>query len=149
MYAGVAVLIFPVGDIRVAALGGFVPVPLNGKFVIGAPGSSDKMDKVAFFVPNEAGENTTLTVQPDKGATICPEQVSLSLINSEKFVPVRVTEVIARFLNPLLTTLNVCGEEVPPVRIVPKSYEAGEAEMVGDGFDSKSYARLTLSSPYP
>ena len=92
--------------------------PLNGTFSVVI---LEGIDRLALFTPGDVGEKTAWTVQLLGGAMVWPEQLSLSLLNSEAFVPVKVMVPITRSAVPPPEIVNVCAVDELPTCTFPKS----------------------------
>ncbi len=130
--------------------------PLNGTSSVGVSGSLDGILKIALFVclyaPGvnrdiaclkystienlagvpDVGENLTFRLHVPDGATICPEQASFRILNSEASVPVSSIVPIKRFVVPVFETVTAVIDDFPTFT-ERKLREGGLADMSGIG----------------
>lgn len=108
------------------------PAPPNDRRSVGVSIPLEETESEADLVPREAGEKNTSRVQFLDGTMVLPEQLSFCMLNSPWFVPDRIIVPITKSTLPVLDRVTVFMDELPRL-MLPKSREAGEAEICGLG----------------
>ena len=101
------------------------PTPLRDTVTGFSSGSLDGMLELLEKLPDVVGEKRYVTVHVEVGARVCPEQLSVNLLNGVEGV---VMVPIMRLASPSFLT-NSCLSEVPPMFTLPKGTGLGVTEI--------------------